>query len=73
MALEDMIERVQQAVDVRRVFGEPYVRDGVTVIPAAAVRAGAGGGSGDDPERRFGFATRWVGWWSISLARQPAT
>lgn len=38
MALEDMIERVQQAVDVRRVFGEPYVRDGVTVIPVAAVR-----------------------------------
>lgn len=50
MAFEDMVERVQQAIDVRRVFGEPYVRDGVTVIPVAAVGAGAGGGSGDDPE-----------------------
>ena len=51
MALEEMIERAQQAIDVRRVFGEPFVRDGVTIIPVASVRAGAGGGSGDDPER----------------------
>lgn len=31
---------------VRRVFGEPVVRDGVTVIPVARVMGGGGGGSG---------------------------
>jgi hypothetical protein len=30
------------------VFGEPYEKDGVTIIPAARVQGGAGGGSGDD-------------------------
>nr|WP_297430466.1 spore germination protein GerW family protein [uncultured Actinotalea sp.] len=31
---------------VRRVFGEPVVRDDVTVIPVARVVGGGGGGSG---------------------------
>jgi uncharacterized spore protein YtfJ len=31
------------------VFTEPYERDGVTVIPAAKVQGGAGGGGGEDP------------------------
>ena len=29
-----------------RVFGAPYERDGVTVLPVAVVRAGGGGGGG---------------------------
>jgi hypothetical protein len=32
---------------VKRVFGEPYEKDGVTVIPAASIRGGAGGGRGE--------------------------
>jgi hypothetical protein len=32
---------------VRRVYGDPYERNGVTLIPAAQVAGGAGGG--EDP------------------------
>jgi uncharacterized spore protein YtfJ len=31
---------------VKRVFGDPYEKDGVTVIPVANVMGGAGGGGG---------------------------
>jgi len=51
MRLEDMVSQAQEAIDVRRVFGEPYTHDGVMVIPVASVAAGAGGGSGSDAER----------------------
>ena len=51
MRLEDMVSQAQDAINVRRVFGEPYTHDGVMVIPVASVAAGAGGGSGSDAER----------------------
>lgn len=34
---------------VRRVFGEPVTRDGVTVVPVARVMGGGGGGSAAAP------------------------
>jgi uncharacterized spore protein YtfJ len=43
------IEDAKDAITVRRVFGEPYVKNGVTLIPAARVQGGAGGGSGEGP------------------------
>ena len=43
----DLIQQAQDALTVKRVFGEPYERDGVTVIPAASIRGGAGGGRGE--------------------------
>ena len=46
MGPTDMMASLQDAMTVSRVFGQPYERDGVTVIPAATVRGGAGGGSG---------------------------
>lgn len=45
MNLADVLKAVD-AVSVRRVFGEPYEKDGLTVIPAAVVHGGGGGGSG---------------------------
>lgn len=39
-----MIERAKDVMTVRRVFGEPIERDGVTLIPAAKVRGGGGAG-----------------------------
>lgn len=51
MRLEDMVNQAQDAISVRRVFGEPYTHDGVMVIPVASVAAGVGGGSGSDAER----------------------
>jgi uncharacterized spore protein YtfJ len=38
---------VQDVMNVRRVYGEPYQADGVTVIPVAVIRGGAGGGGGE--------------------------
>jgi uncharacterized spore protein YtfJ len=50
MDVQGILSSARDAVTVRRVFGEPYERDGITVIPAAAVMGGAGGGSGQDDE-----------------------
>jgi uncharacterized spore protein YtfJ len=43
----EVMHQAADALTVRRVFGEPYERNGVTVIPAAAIRGGAGGGRGE--------------------------
>ncbi len=48
MDLEQIVGGVSDALTVRRVFGEPYTKDGVTVIPVADVRGGGGGGQGED-------------------------
>ncbi len=45
-----MVNSVQDAITVRRVFGEPFEKDGVTVIPAARVAGGGGGGSGSEED-----------------------
>jgi uncharacterized spore protein YtfJ len=50
----EAITSARDAMTVRQVFGEPYERDGVTVIPAATVMGGAGSGSGQDNEGRSG-------------------
>ena len=42
--VQQIMGQVKDAVTVRRVFGEPIERDGVTVIPVARVSGGAGGG-----------------------------
>lgn len=44
MNVQEMIAKTQDVLTVKRVFGEPFERDGVTVIPAARVRGGGGGG-----------------------------
>jgi uncharacterized spore protein YtfJ len=66
--VQDVIAQARDAITVKRVFGEPYEKDGVTVIPAAKVQGGAGGGGGEDPEGQakgsgsgFGVSARPVG------------
>src|SRR5689334_9287105 len=48
------LDAIRDLLTVKQVFGETYERDGVIVIPVAAVRGGGGGGGGEgtDPERR---------------------
>lgn len=41
------IEGVKDVMTVRRVFGEAYQVDNVTIIPVAVVRGGGGGGGGE--------------------------
>ena len=43
------IGKAEEAFTVRRVFGDPYEKDGVTVIPAARVQGAVGGGGGEAP------------------------
>lgn len=48
MNITEVFSSLKDSVTVKRVFAEPYEKDGVTVIPAALVSGGAGGGSGKD-------------------------
>jgi uncharacterized spore protein YtfJ len=54
MDVRKTIEDAKDAMTVRRVYGDPYEKNGVTVIPAARVQGGAGGGSGEGPKEQGG-------------------
>lgn len=54
MKVDELLTKAQDAITVRRVYGEPYERDGLTVIPAAVVGGGAGGGGGHDDKGQEG-------------------
>ena len=41
-AFEDLVEGARDLITVKRVYGDPYEQDGMTVIPAASVRGGGG-------------------------------
>jgi uncharacterized spore protein YtfJ len=45
--LDEILAGTKDALTVRRVYGDPFQEDGVTVIPAAAIRGGGGGGEGE--------------------------
>lgn len=47
MSMVDILKQAGYAMGVRQVFGEPYERDGLTIIPVARVMGGAGGGAGN--------------------------
>jgi uncharacterized spore protein YtfJ len=74
MDVQETIAKARDAITVKRVYGDPYERDGVTVIPAAAVGGGGGGGSGESVEPNkgsgggsgFGLAARPVGAYVIT-------
>ncbi len=67
MDVDQLIAKARDAVTVKRVFGEPYEKNGLTVIPAAMVMGGGGGGSGTDDKGAdgqgggFGMHARPVG------------
>jgi uncharacterized spore protein YtfJ len=45
--LEELMEGARDAINVKRVYGDPYEKDGIVFIPAASVRGGGGGGEGE--------------------------
>ena len=47
MELQELLSGARDAVSVKRVYGDPYEKNGLTVIPAAVVRGGGGGGMGE--------------------------
>ena len=46
MTIDSIVERADETLSARRVFGEPVVKNGTTVIPVARIIGGAGGGGG---------------------------
>jgi uncharacterized spore protein YtfJ len=65
MRVMDVVNEAKAAMRASEVFGTPYEKDGVTVIPAAKISGGAGGG-GDNQQPQaggvgFGVAARPVG------------
>jgi uncharacterized spore protein YtfJ len=80
MDVQETISTARDAITVKRVYGEPYEKNGLTVIPAAAVAGGAGGGSGEQGDQTgggagFGIQARPVGAYVIrgeQVTWQPA-
>jgi uncharacterized spore protein YtfJ len=50
MQVSEMMSSARDALTVKRVFGEPIEKDGVTIIPVARIAGGGGGGTGDSQE-----------------------
>lgn len=47
MKLDELVSLAQDGLTVRRVYGEPHLQDGITVIPAAKITGGGGAGGGE--------------------------
>lgn len=54
MKPDELVSSARDAFTVKRIFGEPYEKDGLAVIAAASVRGGAGGGTGHDDKGQEG-------------------
>jgi len=54
MRFDELVTTARDAITVRKVFAEPYEKDGITVIAAATVAGGGGGGGGHDEQGREG-------------------
>ena len=65
MEVDKVIEESRAMFGAGRVFGEPYERNGVTVIPAAKIAGGGGGGSDESDDggggAGFGISARPAG------------
>ena len=79
MRVMEFVNETKAAMRVSQVFGEPYEKNGVTIIPAARISGGAGGGGDQqDPQAGgagFGVSSRPVGAFVIKgseVSWQPA-
>jgi uncharacterized spore protein YtfJ len=62
----DVLSQTRDAMSARRVYGEPYQQEGVTLIPAANVMGGGGGGDTEgNGGGGFGLTARPAGAWVI--------
>ena len=66
MEIKETLAGAQEALTARRVYGEPFERNGLAVIPAAQVQGGGGGGGSEsegasDGGGGFGINARPVG------------
>jgi uncharacterized spore protein YtfJ len=65
--IDESLKGARDAITAKRVYSDPIEREGVMIVPAAAV--GGGGGGGGDAEGNggtgFGLRARPVGAWVI--------
>lgn len=54
MKIDDLMTKTKDALEARRVYAEPYEKDGITVIAAATIAGGSGGGTGRDEKGQEG-------------------
>ncbi|MGZ4443496.1 MAG: hypothetical protein ACXVXC_10065 [Nocardioidaceae bacterium] len=54
MQVTEVLNTAKDALTVKRIFAEPYEKGDLTVIPAAVVGGGAGGGTGHDKQGQEG-------------------
>jgi uncharacterized spore protein YtfJ len=54
MGIAEVLESTRDAITVKRVYGEPYEKDGLIILPAATVAGGGGGGESDMGEGKEG-------------------
>jgi uncharacterized spore protein YtfJ len=47
MDAQEILAQAKDTMTVKRVFGEPYEKNGLTLVPVAAVAGGAGAGGGE--------------------------
>ena len=71
MTVKETIDAARDSISARRVYGDPYERNGVSVIPAAAVQGGGGAGEMERGEESdggggFGLVARPVGAYVIT-------
>jgi len=65
-----VLQSAQDAMTVRRVFGEPIQAEGVTILPVAVVGGGGGGGGrGQDGGVGYGMGVRPAGVYVIRNGR----
>jgi len=65
-----VLQSAQDAMTVRRVFGEPIQAEGVTILPVAVVGGGGGGGGrGQDGGVGYGMVVRPAGVYVIRNGR----
>lgn len=54
MKIDELIARTKDSLEAKTVYAEPYEKDGVTVIAAASLSGGSGGGTGRDEKGQEG-------------------
>jgi uncharacterized spore protein YtfJ len=80
MDIKQTLAGAQDALTARRVYGEPYEKNGLAVIPAASIQGGGGGGGTEtegtsDGGGGFGLNARPIGAYVIrdgEVSWQPA-
>jgi len=50
----ELMQEANTSIGAKRVFADPYEKNGITVIPAARIVGGLGGGEGEGPAAEGG-------------------